>query len=56
MTIIYAVLAVLLIERVLGLAFIPRGKGERRVTHIHPDPLPPTLQDDDCGDYHRWPR
>ena len=26
------------------------------VTHIHPDPLPPQLQIDDCGDYHRWPR
>lgn len=26
------------------------------VTHIHPDPLPPQLQIDDCGDYHGWPR
>lgn len=28
----------------------------KMVTHIHPDSLPPLLRDDDCGDYHRWPR
>lgn len=56
MTIIYTVLAVLLIERVLGLAFIPGGKGEHKVTRVHPDLPPVHLRDDDCGDYHRWPR